>query len=309
MRRWSKPAVTNPAHYAQGVLLQCDLKEPPIPVEPILHHLKLNLKEFSSQDFPTEKHQPLKEFTKEACAWKSHSNGQTTIWVLKDSIASRKRLNIFHECGHEILPWHDDVDYFCSEADLSPETRKLIEKEAFACGTELLMPYEFFYEDIQSLGIGISAIEQLGNRYEASLEATAIRYAGLHTGACAVVIMEPLKNQDGDGIPRTTAIPQLGLEFCTTTVEQPKETCSLVVKYCVPSRSFPSYVQPRTSIREDNVIYSAWLAGRQIRDVIPASALGSSQQLIYQVECLPLGYSGKVLVLLWIPTDKQETLF
>jgi Zn-dependent peptidase ImmA (M78 family) len=309
MGRWAKPAVSKPAHYAQTVLMECGLKEPPIPVEPILDHLKLGLKEFSVQDFPPEQHQVLQAVTKDACAFKMPVNGQTTVWVRGDLALPRKRMSILHECGHEIVPWHKGVNYFCKEEDLYPEAQKLIEREAFNCATELLMPSRSFFDDLSSLEFGIFAIEQLSLRYGASLEAAAIRYAKIHSGACAVVMAEPAREPKGQGNLLNPMNTELELELSTPTIAEQEVVNKLVVKYCVKSKIFPSYIQPGTEINQNSRIYSAWMRGQPLCDVIPASTLGSSQQINYHIECLPLMYPSKILILIWIPAGRQEILF
>ncbi len=75
----------------------------------------------------------------------------------------------------------------------------------------------------------------------------------------------------------------------------------LKVKYFVKSHRFPKYIAPGTGIEEGNPVFEAWASGRPLQDEIPASVFGSSAKWAYDAECIPLGRSGMILVLLWLP--------
>jgi Zn-dependent peptidase ImmA (M78 family) len=99
------------------------------------------------------------------------------IWIYELLRYELKRLAIFHEWAHAIVPWHEQFDYPCRDMDMDPTVRRLIERQAYRCGSEFLFPREMFVQDSLSLEIGVAAIEQLRHRYAASMEATAIWYA------------------------------------------------------------------------------------------------------------------------------------
>jgi len=91
-------------------------------------------------------------------------------------------------------------------------------------------------------------------------------------------------------------------EFLLRNIEE--ETSRLNVKYFVKSKAFPKFIKAGIGIEEDNLIYKSWSGGERIQGMIPASLFGSSAPFAYHAECLPLGRTGKVLVLLWIPDDR-----
>lgn len=140
----------DPALYARKVLRECDFKAPPICEKTVVDYLGLGLKEFSQNNFPQDNPE-LHEILKTTCSWlKRNGNGQSCIWVNHDIPLERKRLSIFHECGHAILPWHEVFNYLCCESDFDPCVRSRIEREAFKCGSEFLIPVEMFVEDALS---------------------------------------------------------------------------------------------------------------------------------------------------------------
>jgi hypothetical protein len=242
------------------------------------------------------------------CAWLKLLDGKTYIYVYKDQMKERKRLGIFHECGHFVLPWHCDFNYTCSEDDLESPTRRKGEREAFEFGSGLLMPVNSFREDILSLPTGISAIEELKKEYVASLEATAIWYASKHPGRVAMLMIEPAQREKSKDQNRTSKVnPQLTLPMVFPTIS-PDQTENklhpLRVKYSVRSKQFPKFIKPGTSIDENNIIFHSWFYRQRIIEDIPASVFGSSEKWAYYAECLPLGHNGKMMLLLWFPENK-----
>jgi len=301
---WEDHLGNNAVRYARKVLKECGFRHPPICEKTIADYLGLEIKEFSVDDIPEDR--GLRDILKTACAWlKRKPNGDPCIWLYGDTRPERKRLGVFHECGHAILPWHEELDYFCSEKDLDPTVHKRIEREAFMCGAEFLMPREMFVEDIVSLETGISAIEQFHTRYVASMEATAIHYAYTHPGLCGIVMVEKAENQKPEAIPRgDTSRGQLILPFKTPPeriILKDDTRYPLSVIYFVRSHRFPKYIRPGTGIEEGNLIFEAWESWRPAQGEIPASVFGSSTKWVYNADCLPLGNTGKLLVLLWLP--------
>jgi Zn-dependent peptidase ImmA (M78 family) len=237
------------------------------------------------------------------------------ILVKNDMLWTRKRCSIFHELGHAAIPWHSNISYSCSEKDLDPKCSKIIERQAFDCGMEFMMPSNLFIADINCLPIGIEAIKKIANRYEASLEATAIRYTKLNQKICAIVIMEPPENQKTNVVHfKSSSEYQLELAslipFNSPNKEEEEmeeEDIILRVKYFIKSSRFPKhiYIKPGTEIGWGNPISKAWIEDEHIQTEISASLFGSSSKMNYMAECFPLGKTGKIMVFLWIP-DRQQ---
>lgn len=300
----------NPAVYARKVLKECGLKEPPICEKSVARHLGLEIKEFSLDDVPQR--EDLSETLKTTCAWLEHKpNCESRIWVRRDMGLGRKRMSVFHECGHAILPWHKGLDYLCDDKDIEPTVQSQREREAFACASEFLMPREMFVEDALSLEISISAIEQLSHHYLASREATAIRFASIHPGRCAIVMVQQVENQKTEVVAQNQFPPEQLLFHAKIpsrrTMDDKKY--DIRVKYFVKSHRFPTFIYPRTGIEKGNAISEAWTLRGSVKGEIPASIFGSSATWSYKVECLPLGKSGMVLALLWLPDNQLKIDF
>jgi len=238
------------------------------------------------------------------------------ILVKKDMLWTRKRLSIFHELGHAIIPWHSQVSYSCSEKDLDLKCNKIIEKQAFDCGAEFMMPSNIFIPYCNSLPLGIKAIIELANYFEASLESTAIRYVKLNQHICAIVVMEEKKYQNNDinysrNISEFQPIlfPEITFNASQIGKTEESESMLLKVKYFVRSFRFPKYIRSNIELGWGNPITKAWIEEEYVQTEIPASLFGSSSKMNYMAECFPLGKTGKIMVFLWIPDFQQIFTF
>lgn len=133
-----------------------------------------------------------------------------------------KRFSVAHEIGHYRLPGHVDAvvdargQHF-SKAGFRSTDR--YEQEADHFASALLMPTSLFSAAARRAGDGLKAIETLQAQCEASLEATAIRYAQTSRGPVAVIrseggfidyafMSDPLKEfPDLDWIRKGTPLP------------------------------------------------------------------------------------------------------
>lgn len=240
------------------------------------------------------------------------------ILVKRDMLWTRKRFSIFHELGHAVIPWHSQVTYSCSEKDLGPKCNKIIEKQAFDCGAEFIMPSSIFTPYCNSLPLGIEAIKELAHYFKASLEATAIRYTKLSQNICAIVVMEPKENQQTNyNYFKSSSEYQLELAslipFNSPNKKEEEEMKAgeiiLRVKYFVKSLSFPKYIRSGIEIGWGNPISKAWIEEEHVQTEIPASLFGSSSKWSYNAECFPLGKTSKIMVLLWLHDRQQKFKF
>jgi len=291
----------NPARYGRDIVRGLGIKQPPIDENLVADFLGYEIKAVGVEE--TLERPGLHKILQIACA---HLFKKLNLIIVnRDMRRGRKRMSIFHEFGHDCIPWHRGFDFACSESAIEPVFHHLIEKEAFACGSEIMMPSHLFIPDVFSLPLGIDAIKELTSRYDASLEATAIRYAHTNPNICAIVMIEPAENQRPKAIVQDHTPPgqlllPIRVPLRPLAVEDDKRDL-LKVKYFVRSHRFPKYIAPGTGIEEDNPVFEAWATGRPVQEQIPASVFGSSAKWSYNAECVPLGQSGMVLVLLWLP--------
>ena len=271
---------SDPAAYARKVVQESGITAPPVSEWRITEHLGLELKEFwpaqtSGEGAPSEIHQHV-------LGWLQHRPGRRArIWVRGDISRERRRMTIFHECGHAILPWHQELDYMCAASDLRSNAQKECEREAFACGCELMMPANMFvphalYFDAAFRSPCVTGLNLLSGHYQASLEATAIRYAELHPSPRAVLIVEQVGNETSGRY-------------------------DLRVRYCVKSQRFPGYIPAGHIIDKDSLVHNAMDCTFPIEGEMPGSVLGSTCTLTYRAACRPFSHRGIALVLLWLP--------
>jgi len=302
---WKTNPSGDPAFYAKNLLRNCGIKEPPICEKAVTDFLELEIKEISLNGYGFAD-SDLHEALKTCCSWLKRGVGKKSeIWVYKNIPLGRKRLSIFHECGHEVIPWHEKIDYCCEER-IDLVTQKQTEKEAYKFAVEAMMPRDMFIEDAMSLNIGIAAIEQLKDRYIGSLEATANRYVSTHLNPCGIVMVEQPKDHKLNNIRMNDSHYRQSKMFSSfednsfAVMVEEKKKYPLQVKYSVKSHNFPKFIRPGTPIEEDNLIFDSWITGRRLKTEIPASVFGSSAKWAYNAECLPLGKNGMIMVLLWL---------
>jgi hypothetical protein len=299
----------NPVVYARAVLEGCNITEPPVDQETITDFLNLEIlevtdDEINEYEFQTGGSNFMLQHLKVSCAGlqQNLNGGRSKLLLLANQIITRKRLSVFHECGHALLPWHKDTNYFCLENDIKLTGIKLKEAEAYKCGAEILMPYKMLVPDILDLVPSIQSIKKLKSRYIASFEATAIRYAYTHPGICAIVMVEPSsekypKIQGKSNPDQLILTPRSFTKYYDFHKKFP-----LSVKYSVTSHRFPFFIKPGIGINDDNPIFGTWLSDEPYQGELPISLFGQKGKRYLNAECIPFGNTGMVLVLLWLPS-------
>lgn len=269
----------SPARYARSILKKCGQIKPPICVDTVLDYLEIKLHEITDKDIMefSKACGPMKEFSdylrRECAMLQRAKGGNTVIRVYKNCHSKRKRLHIFHECAHHILPGHKNQNYLCNEEDLSPATHQALEREAFEGGAEFLMPQDIFFDDLTSLPTSVDSIVKLSNRYDSSLEATAIRYAKKNPTYCGTLVIESQRGLGG-----------------------------LNLKYFNLSPSLKTFFTNGHSISQNTLIYDSWKNHCKKQGEIDATDLGAVTKRKYNIECMPLGNTGKLLAVIWLRT-------
>ncbi len=272
--------VGNIGYYAKRVLKDLDLRDPPIPYGPILEYFGIDLHWINPQmelEFVRRTGSRI-----ETPAFLCSQNDSTKVFVRESDINERRRLSIFHECGHFDIPWHEGHDYLCDCPEINSEQHNKIEREAFEYAGKIIFPESVFYEDIRSMSTNMETIEIISVRYMASFSATANTYIKVNPRQCAILylMMNPLS--DETGFP-------------------------FKVKYSVKSKHFHRYWSPGAEIRYHDLIANCFEYRHNIVGEIPASIFGSSKSLYYEVELRPYG-PELICALLKIP-DSQFDIF
>ena len=231
---------------------------------------------------------------------------ENLMLIYANLFKNRKRLTIFHESGHDLIPWHHANAFSIRGKDFDPIVHQKIEREAFLAGTEIMYPLKHFVDDSLSLPLSLSSIKGLADRYNGSFEATCIRYALTNQHIMAIVVVKEneqtaeqiiFSNCNNNGQYIFPNPPQYKKII-------PSSTAPLRVQYCSHSYQFPKFIKSGAEIEKGNIIYECWSQQRYKQGEIPASVFGSSAKFKYFAECVY--YQEKVFVLLWLPNRQLE---
>ena len=119
--------------------------------------------------------------------WSFENNGKHYICVNGKDRDERQRFTICHELAHIVL----DIP---SDHKMSPwwlytgKSQNEIFCDVFA--SELLLPYKLFRPFLETVSIGLVAVDELAARFEASTMATGSRFATFCPTPCAFVLSE-----------------------------------------------------------------------------------------------------------------------
>jgi hypothetical protein len=229
--------------------------------------------------------------------------------LLSSSISpKRQRITLFHEAGHDVLPFHHENSFSIRGKDVDPITHKAMERDAFLAGSEIMYPVKHFVDDMMAISMNFASINSLADRYNGSFEATCIRYALTSFNRAAIVVV---KENDLD--MQMKMLPQncrsndrLLFDISRFTKPRPLSTAPLRVQYCSHSHTFPKFIKSGTEIEKGNIIHECWKDKQYRQGEIPASVFGSSSQFKYFAECVP--YYNKIFVLLWLTNRQSEFL-
>jgi len=291
---WDTYRGSNPEVYGRDVIDRCGFTEPPICEKAVSHFFGNEIKEVSPSDpeiaaqFPS-----IRKIFKKSSAhlFRDYS----LIVVNKDQPRVKIRMDIFHENGHEALPWQRESPTVCVDSGVDAYTRRRIEDEAFRCGIAMMLPEKMFREDMFGRKISEERIRYLAERYKASLEITARRYVGLCNGACAMLVCEPLQCKMEPDIAPAKALSKCPL---------------LRIRYSVTSHRFRKFFQAGTVIGEDSPINLPFLTGETFAGPIYTDELGPAYNNYhpYDGECFRFGTNEvpKVMVLLRMVTFQKD---
>lgn len=107
----------------------------------------------------------------------------------------KKRYTFFHEILHTYMRGFGvQTQYRChpgTSSDMSPGRDRALEALCDLGAAELLFPRAMFLDDLAGNPITLDLVEQLADRYDASLEATARRVVAVHPRPTLLLALEP----------------------------------------------------------------------------------------------------------------------
>jgi hypothetical protein len=115
----------------------------------------------------------------------------------------RQRFTVLHEAVHTYLPGFAEApQHRCDPNGKRDRKEELCDLGA----SELLLPRRHFEPDLANLGFDMDAVAELADRYQASLEATAIRAVDLTAGSALFLVLrvghKPADARNPDAEPR-----------------------------------------------------------------------------------------------------------
>ena len=124
----------------------------------------------------------------EGCLVKTENTEKWTI-LLNSQIENnrRQRFTYAHELGHFMC--HRSLrDRFEDSEETLNDFRDEIEKEANAFASWLLMPANILRDEFSGISWNTDSLCEIGNRFECSLQASALRFVGLSSKPIAFVV-------------------------------------------------------------------------------------------------------------------------
>lgn len=198
------------------------------------------------------------------------------LFVNQDRPQTRTRFSIFHGIGHFWLPGHRRLSYLGRGCAMQPLTARPYERQAHRFAAAMNMPPRRFRDDMSRLSFGMRAVEELAQRYIASVESAAIHYVTLADVPCAVVWLQPDCEDNGFRQPGSP----------------------LKVRYQVRSPSFPFSIRPGTPIPlDDNLFWRCSEEELLAEGSVDGTCLGLKRELELWVDCVPQGHMGDLLAL------------
>lgn len=162
--------------------------------------------------------------------------------------------------------------------------RKRDERQANIYAGEMIMPSQWFMPAARDLPVGMAAVETLSKRFQASFEATAIRYAQACPDKCAVIAVEPIRDSAGD-------------------------FSGFTVLYCRRGeRGFLRGVRQGVQLPFSGLFAMAWDASGHIGGIVSGGLLGLNRRFELSADALKLGSYGRVVALLWLESGQLTML-
>ncbi len=209
--------------------------------------------------------------------------GNALLFVNSHRPWVRQRFSIFHGIGHFLLPSHLNLNYLsrgCSTSKI--DTHQPFENQANRFAAALNMPPNRFRTDMAVLPFGMTAIEQLAQRYSASVESTGIHYVQLADVPCAFVRFDSVSRKIGN----------LALDV------------PYKVRYQVSSTRFPFRIKPGTVVQQVLDERVRWVQGNTLllpEGIIRGEHLGLEPGTVFTTCLYPTLEIASVYLALFYP--------
>jgi hypothetical protein len=165
--------------YARGALAAAGAVDlAPVPVDDVVAAVGLHkesLFDLGEPDLPPRIRALAKKFTGRVLG--AMAIKEKILYVDESLSPTRRRFTQAHEIGHHALPWHEGAYFVDDRTNLSPDTRRLLEREANAFAAEVLFGLNRFTDEADAYRPGLGGPLAIAGRYGASSHAALRRYA------------------------------------------------------------------------------------------------------------------------------------
>ena len=249
----------------------------------------------SIKGIPCEKSDKL--FHSEDAELHPTEGGRSIIKYNPNKPKTRQNFSIAHEIAHTFFPGYQDrykARHKVGKFDPKYEVEFLCDLGA----SEIIMPTPEFDSDVGNMGVSLKSLRKLSRRYEASLEATAIRMTGTDLSSCALIVLDySHKPVEIDKIKELKYQPSCSWE---------PPPMKLRVQYFVKSKHFFAHILKHKSIEESSPLYRVSVTRKPFRGNTVLNFTNPALNMYVEAIVLPKTHNtergSRVLVLLldWI---------
>jgi uncharacterized protein DUF955 len=208
----------------------------------------------------------------------SPEDGHLIVRVRSSDSNGRQRFSALHETVHTFCPGFGETQFRCNPNSSQNHVEHLCDYGA----SELLLPRRYFAPDLAEAGFEMGAVAELADRYQASVECTAIRAVDLwrdRNPAAVLVFKVQLKPSERD---QEGAAPRLRLAWAHRTGAWP-----FLPAYKSVSNDSPFARALDGELVETTEPLSDLVADAEDRYVISARAVGN-ERVVALVRRLPI---------------------
>ncbi len=140
-------------------------------------------------------------------------NGRLVMRLRGTDPPARQRFTGFHEVGHSFQPGYLEARQLrCAHPSATP--REATDPEALAdvAAAALLLPAAHFLGDTLQTPFSLAGVLELASRYNASIQATAARFARFWPEPVLLLVLEPGLRKEERG--REDVLPKLRVRSC-----------------------------------------------------------------------------------------------
>ena len=219
-----------------------------------------------------------------------------------DKPKTRQNFSIAHEIAHTFFPeYRDQYKAHHKIGKFNPDS-----EVEFLCdlgASEIIMPSPEFNIDVKERGISLKSLERLAKRYNASLEATAIRMIRTDLVPCALMVFDynhkPIEKSKIEEMEYQEKYQEKLFDDFPWNPPPMK----LRVKYSFQTKHFSGYIPNHKSIEESSPLYDVSITRRPFQGNTNLNLVKQSSEDYVEATTLPgthkPGFGYSVLVFLF----------